>query len=145
METYLRVAQSGQSAGFGTQRIFAGSNPATETIFKGELMNFVYGEQMDLNEEIDINRVFYLEIEEGVRDWVFRFRNHGINTTCSCHHEGFIQCVTVDPTEEIRQIKTIFLNYGIAKFEVEFKYEGLYFSHIEIRSPVFKKVVPAES
>lgn len=34
---------------------------------------------------------FYKELEEGVRGLVYVLRQHGINTECSCHHEGYIQ------------------------------------------------------
>lgn len=81
---------------------------------------------------------FYLGIEEGVREWVFRFRNRGINTECSCHHEGYIQCQTVDPTTEIREIKTVLLEYDVEKFEINILYRGYEFSTLEIRTDAFK-------
>lgn len=81
---------------------------------------------------------FYLEIESGVRHFVFLLRNAGINTECSCHHEGYIQCQTLDPTTEIRIIKTVMIEEGIEDFEIEI-HTSLYWSHIMIRSPAFKE------
>ena len=47
---------------------------------------------------------FYDELEEKVRPFVKALRDAGINTTCSCHHEGYIECASYDPTEERRAI-----------------------------------------
>jgi len=80
---------------------------------------------------------FYLGIEEGVREWVYRLRNTGINTECSCHHEGYIQCQTLDPTDDIKKIKTIFLENNIEEFEIEIYIKGYQFSTLEIKSPIF--------
>ena len=44
------------------------------------------------------------EIEPGVRKLVGCLREHGINTECSCHHEWYVQCQTLDPTSELRLI-----------------------------------------
>jgi len=81
---------------------------------------------------------FYGEIEEGVRDYVSQLRNAGINTECSCHHEGYIQCQTLDPTTELRRIKDIMSQNNIEDFTIEFRHKGYYFSSIEIKSPAFK-------
>jgi len=85
-----------------------------------------------------LTTVFYLNIEEQVRVWVHRLRNIGINTECSCHHDGYIQCQTLDPTTEIERIKTVFLENNIEDFEIRITIKGCHFSTLEIRSPVFK-------
>ena len=82
---------------------------------------------------------FYNEIETGVRRFVFLLRNAGINTECSCHHEGYISCQTLDPTTEIRTIKTVMIEEGIEDFEIEILQKGLYWSFLTIRSPAFKE------
>lgn len=82
---------------------------------------------------------FYNEIESGVRRFVFLLRNSGINTECSCHHEGYIQCQTIDPTTEISRIKTVMIEEGIEDFEIEIRETGLYYSVLNIRSPAFIK------
>lgn len=85
----------------------------------------------------ELKNAFYLGIEEGVREWVYRLRNAGINTECSCHHEAYIQCQTVDPTEEIRRIKSVFLEHKVEDFEIRIQAKGCCFSILEIWSPVF--------
>jgi hypothetical protein len=37
---------------------------------------------------------FYRELDEGMAGIIFILRNWGINTICSCGHEGYIQCDT---------------------------------------------------
>ncbi len=82
---------------------------------------------------------FYHEIESGVREWVFWFRNAGVNTECSCHHKGYIQCQILDPTSDVMKIKGIMMEHNILDFEIEIKYRGFDFSIMEIRSPYFEK------
>ncbi len=83
---------------------------------------------------------FYNEIETGVRHFVFLLRNEGINTECSCHHEGYIQCQTNDPTTELRRIKTVMIEEGIENYEIEIRYSGApNVSSLNIRSPAFVK------
>jgi len=99
---------------------------------------------MFVNDGIDsLTRIlktpFYLEIEGGVRIWVFRLRNAGVNTECSCHHEGYIQCQTLDLTTEVSRIKTVMIENGVEDFEISFFAKGVMFQTIEIKSPVFKK------
>jgi hypothetical protein len=83
-----------------------------------------------------INNNFYAQIEEGVREWVFKLRNSGINTECSCHHEGYIQCQCLDPTTEISVIQSLFLEHNIEDFTIDVKVQGV-FKSLEIRSPIF--------
>ena len=88
---------------------------------------------------------FYNEIELGVRHFVFLLRNAGVNTECSCHHEGYIQCQTLDPTTEVGKIKTVMIDEGIEDFEIEILYRGLNYSVLNIRSPAFKKNADASA
>ena len=63
---------------------------------------------------------WYLEtIEEPLRDIVRALRNNGVNTECSCGHEMYIQCQSVDPTTEFRNIRTVFMMLGIMDYKVE--------------------------
>ena len=83
---------------------------------------------------------FYMEIESGVRRLVFLLRNDGINTECSCHHKGYIQCQTIDPTSEIRIIKSILWDEKIEDYEIEIRHEGMNISScLVIRAPAFKE------
>lgn len=82
---------------------------------------------------------FYNEIESGVQRFVFLLRNAGINTECSCHHKGYIQCQTLDPTTEINRIKTVMIEEGVEDFEIEIRITGLHWSVLNIRSPAFIK------
>jgi hypothetical protein len=56
---------------------------------------------------------FYEMIEEGVRAPVRALRQAGINTFCSCHHEGHIQCYSSDPTNERMVIWNVMSELGI--------------------------------
>lgn len=85
--------------------------------------------------------VFYLEIEEGVREAVYKLRNAGINTQCSCHHEGYIQCQSMDPTTEQRRIFDVMYELGIEDFTASLLVEHsaiFWHSFWEIKSPKFK-------
>jgi len=90
--------------------------------------------------------LFYLEIEEGVREAVRALRNAGINTECSCHHEGYIQCQSTDPTTEQRRIFNVMDGLGITRWgavlTVVCNPAGLYHSSWEITADAFK-VKPA--
>jgi hypothetical protein len=59
---------------------------------------------------------FYGSIEEGVRDAVCALRNAGINTECSCHHDGYIQCQSLDPTTEQQRIFNVLTELGIDRW-----------------------------
>ena len=83
------------------------------------------------------NNSFYLKIEEGVREWVYKLRNHGINTECSCHHDGYIQCQTLDPTEEIRIIKSVLMENNVEDFNIVITITSWKFATLVIRSPHF--------
>jgi hypothetical protein len=96
-----------------------------------------------MNTEDVMNCPFYQQLKEGVRLWVFRLRNRGINTTCSCHHNGTIQCDTMDPTREIREIKTVMFENGVPdNFSISVHFNGTRNEQwLEIRSPAFEKSI----
>lgn len=84
-----------------------------------------------------INNNFYESVEEGVRKIVFLLRNAGINTECSCHHDGYIQCQTLDPTTDVMRIKAVMAECNISNFTIKIKYEGFHFGTMDIYSPSF--------
>ena len=63
-------------------------------------------------------------IEQGVRDLVRLLRNNGVNTTCSCEHERYVQCDYMADWELFR-IHHLLVNEGYTDFSIEL--------HIEIR------------
>ena len=88
---------------------------------------------------------FYFDIEEKVRKWVRLLRNAGINTECSCEHEGYIQCQSLDPSFEIDTIRKVFLKEKLFEYKITITYtqgkEGYSDWHqvLMIESPEFKK------
>lgn len=66
---------------------------------------------------------FYHEIESGVREYVKGLRNAGINTECSCHHKGYIQCQSLDPTTEIDSIRRVFDDLNLKEYKIEIIHE----------------------
>ena len=68
------------------------------------------------NEIHKLNKNNWYEcIEEPIRDLVFRLRNNGFNTECSCGHEKYIQCQYILNAEILR------LNRTVACFLSEYK------------------------
>jgi len=90
---------------------------------------------------------FYLDMEETVRPFVKELRDNGINTICSCEHEGFIQAVSADPTTEKDIIFTAMYEMGVkewvASLLVTHLSNGGYWSFWEIKSPDFKNTLLA--
>lgn len=86
---------------------------------------------------------FYMQIEPSVRAWVKRLRDVGINTECSCGHEGYIQCQSVDFPTEIERIKDVLHSNGLWHYEIRFiRYSNgrdytAWKETIEIRSRAF--------
>jgi hypothetical protein len=84
---------------------------------------------------------FYDNVEEGVRMYVKAFRDAGLNTFCSCHHEGYIQIESYDPTREADIIYNILVGFEVKDYtaELECKYTPAgYFRRWHIESPWFK-------
>ncbi len=70
----------------------------------------------------NIDLTWYEEnIEENIRNIVFALRNIGINTTCSCGHEMWIECDSNDPTTEKRNIITQLWMLGFKNFDLTLK------------------------
>ena len=91
-----------------------------------------------------VDNQFALELEDGVREWVLRLRAAGINTECSCGHEGYIQCQSIDPPTEIERIKAVLHDHGLWEYEITWTYTAFakdysgWRQSIEIRSKMFK-------
>jgi len=89
-----------------------------------------------------VDNQFALELEDGVREWVLRLRAAGINTECSCGHEGYIQCQSIDPLTEIERIKAILHVHHLWEYTIIWTYAAFGDSgqrqSIEIRSKSFK-------
>lgn len=91
-----------------------------------------------------IEDIFYSMIEEKVRPYVKMLRNSGINTTCSCEHEGYIECQSLDPSFEIDMIRKTFQENGLMEYKITLIHEqfGSSFSdwkqYIEITSSYFQ-------
>ena len=87
---------------------------------------------------------FYSSLESGVREWVKLLRDAGINTECSCGHEGYIQCQCLDPITEIDRIKNVLHSNNCWNYEIHFiRYSNgpdytSWIETIEIRSKEFK-------
>jgi hypothetical protein len=64
---------------------------------------------------------WYLNIEQGIRKIVHDLRNNGINTTCSCEHEMYIEFDTHDPTEDLKNICTVLISLGIKNYTCEIR------------------------
>ena len=63
--------------------------------------------------------VWYLDaIEGGLREIVYKLRNNGINTTCSCGHGRWIQCASFDPTSEIPNVNAVLLQMKIKSWRI---------------------------
>lgn len=60
---------------------------------------------------------WYDVIEDPVRAIVRALRDNGINTTCSCGHEMWIECSSYDPTTELRTIYNVFCEMGIREYD----------------------------
>ena len=93
---------------------------------------------------------FYDPIEEGVRPYVRLLRNAGLNTECSCHHDGTIQCQSLDPTTEIDRIRRAFFG-KVHKYTIEVTYQqtgndaAYWHQTLVITSPFFKYEVKKEA
>ena len=53
-----------------------------------------------------------------LRDLVRRLRNEGINTTCSCGHEMWIEFDSNDPSADLRNIKTVLLELKLQNWKI---------------------------
>ena len=66
---------------------------------------------------------FYLQLEPAIRPVVWALRENGINTTCSCGHEMYVECESWDPTNEFNTIYNVLYEMGYREFTIELKWE----------------------
>jgi hypothetical protein len=86
--------------------------------------------------------VFYLDIEETIRPYVKELRDNGINTTCSCEHEGYIEAESNDPSTEQRHIFDVMTTMGVKEWAATLHVQhspSYWYSRWEIKSPDFIK------
>lgn len=57
-------------------------------------------------------------IEPQIRPWVMMLRNNGINTTCSCGHDMYIEFDILDGSQ-ITQVDYLLYNAGARNYEIE--------------------------
>ena len=87
---------------------------------------------------------FSSTIENGVREWVLWLREAGINTECSCGHEGYIQCQSLDPLTEIGRIKAVLHEHDLWDYKIELTYQAYgkdysgWSQSIDIRAKAFR-------
>ena len=68
---------------------------------------------------------WYSQIEPEVRDAVKSLRNVGINTTCSCGHEMYIECESYNATAELKAIYAALWELGYHRFRVAVRWDVL--------------------
>ena len=68
---------------------------------------------------------WYSQIEPEVRDAVKSLRNVGINTTCSCGHEMYIECESYNATAEFEAIYAALWELGYHRFRVAVRWDML--------------------
>lgn len=82
---------------------------------------------------------FKAVIEAGIWPVVKALRDAGINTECSCEHEMYVQCQTLDPTEDIRTIYNVLVGeLGINTYTVSIENrvdDGHQYPTLDIRLP----------
>ena len=62
-------------------------------------------------------------IEPEIRALVLLLRENGINTTCSCGHEGWIECETYDATAELHAVYALLREAGYRRFHIEIAWD----------------------
>jgi hypothetical protein len=62
---------------------------------------------------------WYDNIEKPVRPAVKLLRDHGINTTCSCGHDMYIEVVLGNHLEEVEHIANILVDNGYLNFNID--------------------------
>ena len=77
-------------------------------------------------------------IEEPIRELVYRLRNDGINTECSCGHRMYVQCQFLDDCETFNIIYNIMCDLKINNYQiiyVETVRDGYKFQGFDIQLP----------
>lgn len=80
-------------------------------------------------------------MEEKVRLPVQAMRRAGLNTECSCHHEGYITIQCLDPSVERDRIFNVMYELGIEEWTATLNvvhHAKSYISIWEVRSEAFK-------
>ena len=62
---------------------------------------------------------FYNALEEPIREVVRLLRNCGVNTTCSCGHEMYIEIELGNHLDEVETIATVLAMAGYKEFKIE--------------------------
>ena len=81
---------------------------------------------------------WYLCVEDPLKEIVFRLRNAGINTECSCGHGRYIQCQSLDQHEDLKTIYNVLVELGIKDYRAvvyDFVEDGWRRTHIEVTLP----------
>jgi hypothetical protein len=67
-----------------------------------------------------LSKIWYKEkIEPEVRDLVRDLRNQGVNTTCSCGHNMYIEFNSDDPSEDFSNIRQVLIDRNIKNWKIE--------------------------
>jgi hypothetical protein len=82
---------------------------------------------------------FYRSLESGIRHAVRVLRDHGVNTTCSCHHLGHVQFLTDDPEATNDGIKAAMRELGQLKYFVNIEPRAQETWHGHVACDAFKK------
>ena len=78
------------------------------------------------------NTEFYSDIEEPVREIVRVLRDNGINTTCSCGHEMYIEADIIPDGQLYKIHKTLFNYLAEKKLPVKYSID----IHLEQENPL---------
>jgi len=62
---------------------------------------------------------FYVGIDEGIRELIALLRDNGINTTCSCAHEKYIEFDS-NYALDVEAIYQLLSNCGFRNFKIEY-------------------------
>jgi hypothetical protein len=89
---------------------------------------------------------FYHNLDEGMAGVIFILRNYGINTTCSCGHEGYIQCDSFTDYSSEMDIENALYVANCLPYTLNWHKDrqvgGSQHSFLEIRSPTFQVLEP---
>ena len=89
---------------------------------------------------------FYRDLDEGMAGVIFILRNYGINTTCSCGHEGYIQCDDLTNYSSERSIESALYEANCLPYTLKWhkdrQVSGYPNQFLEIRSPTFQVLEP---
>lgn len=58
-------------------------------------------------------------IEEEIRPLVKLLRDNGVNTTCSCGHDMYVECDFL-PDKEVQRLDNLLFDHGYRDYEINF-------------------------